>query len=148
MSSYDHIPRPEVEQHYHIKSLIEGQEKRTADLNYHRAIAKEREERNDIIKDAKPFTLTDFFCRKCRKDFKGMAVKQIEVDWTNSTQSIAFYKTKCFKGHWCIRLITDRHTDAFWTKSKLMALDRGNHYADTVQPYETNFNLLYGKQGR
>ena len=143
---YDHEPRPNIEHHYHIRELIEGQEKRTADRNYHRDKEKEREERNDLIKDAKLVTLTDFWCEGCKKDFKSIAIKQIETDWSNSTQNIAFYKTKCYCGKWCIRLITDRYRDAFWSKSKLMALDRGNHFADTIQPYETNFNLLYGKR--
>lgn len=141
-----HEPKPLIESHYHIQELIDGQEKRTNDRNYHREKEKEREERNDLIKDSQIVVVTDFFCRKCKEDFKSMAIRQVEIDWTNSNQYIAFYKTKCDKGHWCIRLITDRHKDAFWSKSKLMALDRGNHYADTVQPYETNFNLLYGKK--
>lgn len=141
-----HQPKPLIEEHYHIQELIDGQEKRTNDRNYHREKEKEREERNDLIKDSQIVVVTDFFCHKCKEDFKSMAIRQVEIDWTNSNQYIAFYKTKCDKGHWCIRLITDRHKDAFWSKSRLMALDRGNHYADTVQPYETNFNLLYGKK--
>ncbi len=141
-----HAPKPLIEEHYHIQELVDRQEKRTSDRNYHREKAKDREERNDLIKDSKPVALTDFWCESCAKDFKSVAIKQIEVDWSCPTQSIAFYKTKCYCGKWCIRLVTDRHKDAFWSKSKLMALDRGNHYADTIQPYETNFNLLYGKR--
>ncbi len=139
-------PKPLIEEHYHIQSLIKGQEKRVEDREYHRNVSKEKEERNDLIKDAKRIVLTDFFCRKCKEDFKAVAIKEVEIDWSNSAQFIAFYRSKCDKGHWCQRLITDRHRDAFWSKSKLMALDRGNHFADTIQPHETNFNLLYGKK--
>lgn len=146
MSNYDHTPRPEIEQHYHIKELIEGQEKRTEDREYHRAIAKERAERDDLIKDSKPVAMTEFYCDICKQDFKGQAVRQIEVDWSNSTQRIAFYKNKCDKGHWCQRLITDKHRDAFWSKSKLVALDRGNHSNDLLQSYQTGHALLYGKK--
>lgn len=141
-----HGPKPLIEQHYHITELIEGQQKRTDDRNYHREKGKALEERNDLIRDSKLVTVTDFWCDDCKKDFKSMSIRQVEIDWSNTLQNIAFYKTKCDCDKWCIRLITDRHKDAFFTKSKLMALDRGNHANDTIQPYETNFNLLYGKR--
>lgn len=144
MSKYG--PRPLVEEHYHIQMLIDQQDKRVRDRNYYREKAKEREDRPDIIKDAQVVVVTDFWCDVCKEDFKSMAIKEIEVDWTNSSQHIAFYRSKCDKGHWCMRLITDRHRDGFWSRSKRTALDRGRHFADTVQPYETNFNLLYGKR--
>lgn len=141
-----HEPKPLIEEHYHIKELIDRQEKRTEDREYHRQKSKNAEERNDLIKDSKRITLADFWCDTCKVDFKSVVVRQIETDWTNSAQKIAFYKSKCDKGHWCIRLITDRHKDAFWFKSRKMALDRGNHSNDILQPYQTNFNLLYGKK--
>jgi len=137
-------PKPQIEEHYHIKELIDNQEKRSNDRTFHRNRIKELEEREELIKDAKWVTVTDFWCDKCKQDFKGQAVKQIEVDWSNTSQHIAFYKNKCDKGHWCIRLITDRHKDAFFFKSKLVALDRGNHQNDILQSFETGFNLVYG----
>lgn len=146
MSNYDHIPRPDVERHYHIKDLIEFQEKRAQDRNFYRDRQKLADDRESYITDAKMVVLTDFWCDKCKEDFKGQSVKQVETDWTNSLQNIAFYKNKCSKGHWCIRLITDRHKDGFFIKSKLMALDKGRHHNDTIQPDQTNFNLLYGKK--
>lgn len=142
----DHIPHPLIEDHFHIRDLIAGQEKRSSDREYHRNRVKELEDRDSLITDSKPFALTDFWCNECKKDFKAQAVREIETDWSNPTQRIAFYKTKCFKGHWCQRLITDRHKDGFWQRSRFVALDRGNHYNDTVQPFETGFNLLYGKK--
>ena len=142
---YEHIPRPEIERHYHIKSLIESQEKRVEDRNYHREKQKTKDEREDLIKDAKPYVQTDFWCDTCKEDFKAQAIKEIEEDWNGNGRN-AFYKTKCFKGHWCIRLITDRHKDAYWFKSRAVLKDQGEHYADTLQPFETNFNLLYGKK--
>lgn len=144
--NFNQSPHPLVEDHYHIQDLIIAQEKRAEDRNYHRTRVKDSEDRNELIKSVQMLVVTDFYCDRCGKDFKAQAVKQVETDWTNSRQSIAFYKTKCYAGHWCIRLITDKEKDGFWTKSKLVALDRGNHFADTVQPYETNFNLLYGKK--
>jgi hypothetical protein len=142
----DHTPHPLLEDHYHIRDLINAQERRAADRQYHRDRIKEQEDRNGIIADAKPVTLTEFWCDECHLDFKGEAVKQIEDDWTNPKQQIAFYKTKCFKQHWCIRLITDRHMDGFFQKSRRVAADRGNHAIDTLQPFETGFNMVYGKK--
>jgi len=141
-----HTPKPLVEEHYHITELINAQEKRSADRKYHRNRLKELEDRETTLADSKPVTITDFYCDRCGMDFKAQAVRQIEVDWTNSTQKVAYYKTKCSAGHWCQRLITDKHKDSFWTKSKLVAKDRGRGFADTIQPFETNFNLLYGKR--
>ncbi len=144
MSKYG--PKPLVEEHHHIQDLIDRQQKRADDRTYHRNQDKQKSERNDLIKEAKIVIVTDFWCEMCKKDFKSMAIKQIEIDWSCSEQNIAFYKTKCECGKWCIRLITDKERDAFWFRSKLVALDRGNHFADIIQPFETGFNLLYGKK--
>jgi hypothetical protein len=141
---FDQTPHPLTEDHYHIQNLINGQEKRTADRVYHQNRVKALEERDKEIASVQDMVLTDFYCERCGKDFKAQAVKQIETDWTNSSQKVAYYKTKCFQGHWCIRLITDKNKDAFWTKSKQVAIDRGKGFNDMIQPGETNFNLLYG----
>jgi len=122
---YEHIPRPEIENHYHIRELIEGQAKRAEDRTTHQNREKEREERDKLIQDSKEVQITDFFCGKCQKDFKGTGIRQIEKDW-NGDQNIAHYKTKCFCGKWCIRLITDRHKDGYWMKSRAIAKSFGD----------------------
>lgn len=134
-----------IEQHYHIKELIERQEKRSNDRQYHRDKEKERQERNDAIKDSPIVSVTDFYCNLCRLDFKSMSVREVETDWSNSLQYIAFYKSKCDKGHWCIRFITDKLKDPFWMNSRKIATDRGRYHDDIVQPFESGYNLLYGK---
>lgn len=139
-------PVPHTETHYHIQELIDRQEKRAADRILYRDKEKTSEERDSLIKDAKVVTLTDFFCTQCEKDFKGIAALQVEGDWSNLEQRIAFYRTKCFKGHWCMRLVTDRHRDSYWTRSKAVHRDRGRHFADTIQPHESGFQLLYGRK--
>jgi hypothetical protein len=144
MKDYNHIPRPLIEEHYHIRHLIESQEKRTADRNYHRDKLKEQEEREKVLSDSKIVAITDFWCNRCKEDFKAQAIRQIENDWSCNTQRIAFYKTKCSKGHWCIRHITDKHLDQFLFKSKLLALDRKNHSLDVLQPHQIGYNTLYG----
>jgi hypothetical protein len=141
-----HEPKPLIEEHYHIQELIDAQDKRTADRNYHRDKAKEKEERDKLIADAKLADMIDYYCKDCKKDFVKVSAKQVEIDWTNPSQRISFYKARCPCKAMCIRLITDRHKDPYWTRSKKVARDRGKHYADTIQPYQTNFNLLYGKR--
>lgn len=143
---YESNPRPEVEQHYHIRELIDRQEKRTADRNYHREQAKEMGEREALIADAKPVCLTDFWCSDCQKDFKSVAIKQVEIDWSNTKQNIAFYKTKCFCGKWAIRFITDKNRDGYWVRSRAVGADRGKFHNDLIQPHQSGFNLLFGKK--
>lgn len=143
---YEHTPRPQIEDHYHIRELIERQEKRSDDRKRHQDKVKDREENMKLIKDSKGIALTDFYCEKCEEDFKGVAVKQIEEDWNCKGHYIAFYKTQCFKGHWCIRQITDKFVDGFFIKSKAIVRDRGVYFNDTVQPGDTGYSLLYGKK--
>lgn len=140
----DHAPRPFAEDHYYIQHLIDVQEKRSADRIYHQNRVKD--EREELIADSKLVVVTDFWCDRCQQDFKSQAIREIETDWSNSSQRIAFYRSKCDRGHWCIRLITDRHKDAFYYKSKRLAADRAVHSLDMLQPGDTGFNLLYGKK--
>lgn len=142
---YEHTPRPDIEHHYHIKELIERQEERSADRTYHLNKQKDKDERMSLIKDVPNKVLTDFYCRHCRKDFKAESIKEVEIDWSCTTQYIAFYKTKCPIGHWNIRYITDKHRDPYWKQSKASQRDQGEHYADTLQPFQTGFNMLYKK---
>ena len=146
MARYEHTPRPEIENHFHIRELIEGQERRTEDRVYHQNRLKGLEERNKDIKDAKGKETKAFWCDTCKLDFLAEAIKEVEVDWSNPTQNVAFYRTKCFKGHWCSRLITDTHKDSYWMKSRRVAADRGTYSLDTLQPHESNYELLYSKK--
>ncbi len=143
---YENTPRPDIEQHYHVRELIERQEKRASDRQDYRDREKQRADRSHEINSTVSFTVTDFWCGKCRKDFKAQAIRQIETDWTNTEQQIAFYRTKHWCGAWCIRFITDKHRDGFYIRSLRASLDRGNHFADTIQPFETNYELLYSKK--
>ncbi len=144
MINLDQTPHPLVEDHYHIRDLINAQEKRHVDRNYHRERIKNLEERESLIANNPTTSLTDFWCDECQLDFKAQSIKQVEEDWSGLYR-IAFYKSKCFRQHWCIRLITDRYLDRFFQRSKKVAMDRGSHFRDTIQPFETGFNMLYGK---
>jgi hypothetical protein len=139
-------PKPLIEEHYHIEELIASQEKRSDERQYHRDKAKSLEERQKLIEDSKMVVATDFHCAFCRGDFKCTVVLQVENDWSNPKQSIAFYKGKHKKcGNWCIRLVTDKQKDGFFIRSRMMMLEQGKYHNDLLQPHETGFNLLYGK---
>lgn len=144
--SKDYGPKTNVEQHHHIEDLIEGQKKRTEDRHYHQERIKKAEEREKDMREAKLLQVVDFHCRHCRVDFTSTAMAQVEIDWSNPTQRIAFYKMKHKEcGNWCIRHITDKWKDAFWSLSRKVNNDRSKFHNDLIQPYEEGFNLLYGK---
>ncbi len=140
------MAHPLIEDHYHIRELIDAQEKRADDREYHRNKAKALEERQKLIDDSKMIVYADFHCRRCNVDFKSNSLLQVEIDWSNPNQYIAFYKGKQRKcGSWCIRLVTDKQRDSFWFRSKAVRADQGKHHNDLIQPHEDGFNLLYGK---
>tara|TARA_R110000868_G_scaffold86958_1_gene243526 strand:- start:15615 stop:15959 length:345 start_codon:yes stop_codon:yes gene_type:complete len=112
----------------------------------HRNREQAQKEREDLIKDSKSVDIKEFWCDECKMDFAELVWKQVEVDWSNTAQRIAFYKTKHECGNWCIRLITDRNRDAYWFESMQVSRDRGKHHNDILQSFETGYNLLYGKR--
>lgn len=142
----NHGPKPLVEEHYHIRELIDRQDARVKDRNRHDEIKKEKGNRDDIIRDAKTVDRKEFFCSKCRKDFMGVAQLQVEEDWNGEDRRSAFYKTKCFCGKWCVRLVTDRERDPYWRESVAVKMDRTAGANDLLQPFEEGYNLLYGKK--
>lgn len=143
---FEQEPHPLIEDHYHIRELINAQEKRAADRDYHRFRHKVENDRITEINSTDIKVTTEFWCETCKQDFKGEALRQVEVDWTNPRQTIAFYRTKCFKGHWCMRHITDKLIDPYFEQSRAVARQRGEHFADTLQPFQNGFNMVYGKK--
>lgn len=137
----DHTPHPVIEDHYHIRELIAGQEKRVADRTRHREIEKQRDASLKDIAGFKDIELLDFYCPHCDLDFIARAKKQID-----SWAPIAYYKTKHRCGTWCIRHITQRDKDPYFYRSKKVARQRAENYKETIQPFETGFNMLYGKR--
>lgn len=139
----NHSPKPLIEEHYHIQELIERQNKRSEERTYFQEKIKIGEERIKEISDAKLMAQADFLCLKCGDEFKGVAVRQVEVPFNGPP--IAYYKHKCDKGHWCMRYITDKWKDPYWIRSKAVFRDKGKNFKDTIQPSEEGFNLLYKK---
>lgn len=136
-------PKPLIEEHYHIQSLIERQEKRAAERTYFREKDQLKYELTEEIAKAPNVVSTEFCCLQCGEEFKGVAIKQIEQPFNGPV--ISYYKHKCDNGHWCMRYITDKYKDPYWRKSKSVARDKGKNYKDMIQPHEEGFNLLYKK---
>lgn len=146
MREYDYHPKPLIEEHYHIKDLFESQEKRVQDRTYHRERIKENEDREEQIKKAEWVILTDWWCDKCKKDFKSVGIKFIETDWSCPSQRVAFYRTKCFANHFCVRWITDKWKDPYWFRSKWVANERAKYANDILQEFQTGYNLVNTKK--
>jgi len=136
-----HTPVPLIEEHYHIKSLIENQQKRSEDRTHSQNVEKDRDGQLKNIQGYAEIETLDFWCDQCKVDFVARAKKQID-----SWDTVAYYKTKHPCGKWCIRHITDRLRDAYFFKSKKVAHDRAEKSNDALQPFETGFNTLYGKK--
>lgn len=139
--NFDQTPHPLVEDHYHIRELIEGQQKRSADRTYHQEVEKRRDQNLKDIKEFKDVELLDFWCDRCKVDFVARAKKQID-----SWEPIAYYKIKHTCGWWTLRRITDRLNDLYWFKSRKVASDRGKATVDVLQPFESGYNMVYGKK--
>ena len=144
--SYDNTPRPEIEHHPHIRNLIERQERKSKDRNSHREKEKEQAERQEEIDKAKVVDVIEFYCTKCQEDFAHIAFKQVETDWSNIAQNIAFYKGKHDCGTWAIRHVTDKFMDPYWFESPQVARDRGEHHDSLLQPFESGYQLLFGRK--
>ena len=134
-------PLAPVEHHYHIQELIEGQEKRSAERTRFQQIEKERYEHENNLATYKDIETLDFYCENCDMEFVARAKKQID-----SWEAIAYYKIKHRCGKWCIRHITHRFRDKYFFKSRQLARERADRTLDTIQPFENNYNLVYGKK--
>lgn len=145
---YEHSPRPDIEYHHHIQELIESQDKRVRDRQMHRDRQVIVEDREKEIASTKPKETLPFWCRKCKLDFVAETIRETERDWGDPKMRIAFYRTKCFKGHWCIRLAVDKWFDPYWRLSRRARADQGKHALDIIQPFESGYELLYGHKKR
>jgi hypothetical protein len=128
--------------------LIDQQEKRAKDRIQSRDREKMLAERQEEIDRAKEWDVIEFFCAQCQEDFAHFANKQVETDWSNTAQKIAFYKGKHDCGTWAIRHITDKFNDPYWLESPQVARDRGTHHNDLLQPFETGYQLLFGRKNK
>ena len=89
-------PKPLIEEHYHIQELIERQEKRSAERTYFQEKQKLGAERIKEIQEAKMMVAAEFLCLKCGDEFRGVAVRQVELPFNDV--EIEFLKALAFKG--------------------------------------------------
>lgn len=137
----DFNPHPLVEDHYHIRELIEAQQKRADERTKYQNEKKNQEGFSKYVNGFKQIELLDFFCTHCGRDFIARAKKQVD-----SWGELAYYKTKHRCGTWCIRHVTDKHRDSYFYRSKRVAYDRANNINEMLQPFQSGFNTLYGKK--
>jgi hypothetical protein len=108
---------------------------------------KRREAREKLIREAKQWTKTDFYCARCNEDLLGcLAYKVIASDWTQKGQRLAFYEAfkACHKG--LRRRITDKENDLYFTQSRMLKEQRMEAIAngDLLQPNDYGFTTKYG----
>lgn len=138
----DHTPHPVIEDHYHIRELIEGQEKRHEARVHYQEVDKARDSFLKELATLPEYAMSPFWCRHCKQDFHARVRREVDAWGT-----FAFYRTKhrtC--GRWAIRHITDKERDPYWMLSKSVADDRDKHRDELLQSFETGFNTLYGKK--
>lgn len=134
-------PHPTVEDHYHIQNLINRQTQRTKEKVAYQEAKKNQQAWQDLLKGFKDIELLDFWCDRCQIDFTARAKRQVD-----SWDKIAYYKTKHRCGEWAIRHITHRFRDAYFFRSKKVAYDRATNSREMLQPFQTGFNMMYGKK--
>lgn len=85
-----------------------------------------------------------FYCKVCKKDYFPKRIVKVEQrDW-NTNGTFRHWRSKhC--GVWNTRLITQKIKDKFFIKSPSMIRDRRRYKLDMLQPQETGFDMMYGK---
>lgn len=142
-TQFEYDPKPVVEEHYYIQDLINKQERRTAEKRRYRDQKAQENDRRDSIDGFPDIATLDFYCEHCKVDFVARAKKQID-----SWDLIAYYKMKHRCGTWSVRHITDRDRDPYFFRSKKIAWQRADKVVDILQPFETGYNMAYGKDQR
>lgn len=85
-----------------------------------------------------------FYCKVCKKDYFPMRIVKVEQNDWNTGGTFRFWRSKhC--GVQNVRLITQKIKDKFFIKSPSVCRDRRLNSNDLIQPQQTGFNLLYGK---
>ena len=85
-----------------------------------------------------------FYCKQCKKDYFPRRIVKVEQNDWNTGGTFRFWRSKhC--GVWNVRLITQKIKDKFFIKSPSVRRDRRLHKLYMLQPQESGFNMLYGK---
>lgn len=86
-----------------------------------------------------------FYCSKCKQDYFPKRIVKVEQNDWNTGGTFRFWRSKhC--GVWNVRLITQKIKDKFFIKSPSVCRDRRLHQLDMLQPFQTGFDMMYGKK--
>lgn len=124
-----------------IQALVDRYDKRRKEREDRRKILEPFVDRLNDIKQSPRTTKSDFFCTVCKKDFSGIAFKQVSA--VRSMLPTAWYVGKCPVGHKAIRYITDKYTDPYYDLSLMVARQRWEMKDDFLDPSDPRFKQLY-----
>lgn len=126
------------------EKLMREVDRQKADLDADDERERRRTERQREI-DAMPDEIDwPFWCRKCDRDVKAHG-RKVVIPYA---VPVAVYAAKCPKGHQVRRRITDRADDPYFTFSRGVRRDRGEHDAAMLQPTQEGFRTRYGNPNR
>lgn len=109
-----------------------------------RDIEKARDELKKELDVDEVIPASIFYCKECKKDYFPKRVVKVEQNDWNTGGKFRFWRSKhC--GVWNARLISQKIHDKFFIKSPSVCRDRRINKNDLIQPFETGFNMLYGK---
>jgi transcription elongation factor Elf1 len=126
------------------EKLLARVERNKQERERHELIEKFRYERDQIIKAAPYAIETDFWCRRCQQDFTRTGIKVVRTSWTTDLK-LAWYATRCETCYQvCIRRITDKPADPYYSLSKMLKDQRSAQADDMLQPDDPRFKARYG----
>ena len=117
---------------------------RASDLMQGKALDRLRaklSERAQEIKDAPDSQHMDFYCTTCERDFGAIGFKQVRVP--RGSVWFAYYEAQCPNGHTCLRYITDKITDPYFTQSPFIRAQQNQFEDAMLSPDSPRFKLLY-----
>ncbi len=101
-------------------------------------------ERLEMIFQSPMFSITDFWCDKCKQDCTGTGARKVCT--VRETLPTAWYEGVCPKGHKIIRRITDKDSDPYYEQSPMVQRQRYELRDAFLTPDDPRFKLLYPKQ--
>lgn len=124
-----------------IKELVGRYDQRRKEREERRKILEPFVDRVNEIRQAPRVTKSDFWCTTCKKDFSGIAFKQVSS--IRSMLPTAWFVGKCPEGHRAIRRITDRLTDPYYDLSLMVRRQRAEMADAFLDPSDPRFKELY-----
>lgn len=124
-----------------IKELVARYDQRRAERKERHKILEPLVDRVNEIREAPRATKSDFFCVTCKKDFSGIAFKQVSS--VRPMLPTAWFVSWCPAGHRALRRITDKDTDSYYDQSLVVQRQRYDLRDAFLDPSDPRFRLLY-----